>query len=278
MPTTTRTTSTTTAAPARPAARTGSASGVRALRRLTLTEGKLFLRDPSNAFFAVLFPALLLTVLGLVMPWADEPYDADDPILSQFTAITGYTPIVLALAVGTVAFTTFPTTIATYRQRGVLRRLSTTPLPPTRVLVAQVAVNLAALLVAAVLALLLGVVVVGVDLPEQPLLLVGAFVLSVLSAFAVGSLIAAVAPTGPSANGIGATVYFLSLFFAGVWLPLPIMPQVVQDIAQLTPLGAASQAMTAAWFGQPLPTVELLAMAAWAVLGVPLAARLFRWS
>lgn len=268
--------SATTTAPSRPATR--RASGARALRRLTLTEGKLFLRDPANAFFAIVFPGLLLTVLGLVMPWADQPYDDQDPILSQFTAITGYTPIVLALAVGTVAFTTYPTTIATYRQRGVLRRLSTTPLPPTRVLVAQVAVNLVALLVAAVLAFVLGVVVVGVEAPRQPLLLVAAFVLAVLAAFAVGSLIAAVAPTGPAANGIGATVYFMSLFFAGVWLPLPLMPDVVQTIAQFTPLGAASQAMSAAWFGQPFPGVELLALAAWAVVGIPVAAKLFRWS
>lgn len=268
---------TTTTAATRPAT-TRPASGARALRRLTLTEGRLFLRDPSNAFFAIVFPALLLTVLGLVMPWADQPYDDTDPILSQFTAITGYTPIVLSLAVGTVAFTTYPTTLATYRQRGVLRRLSTTPLPPTRVLVAQVAVNLAALLVAAVLAFVLGVVVVGVEAPTQPLLVVGAFVLAVVGAFAVGSLVAAVAPTGPAANGIGATVYFLSLFFAGVWLPLPLMPDVVQTIAQYTPLGAASQAMAAAWFGQPFPATELLVLAGWGLVGIPLAARLFRWS
>ena len=222
--------------------------------------------------------AVARAAFGWVRDEIAHPFDVDDPILSQFSAITGYAPTVLALAVGTVAFTTYPTTIATYRQRGVLRRLSTTPLPPTRVLVAQVAVNLAALLVAAVLAFVLGVVVVGVEVPTQPLLVVATFVLAVLSAFAVGSLIAAVAPTGPAANGIGATVYFMSLFFAGVWLPLPLMPDVVQTIAQWTPLGAASQAMSAAWFGQPFPATEVLAMAAWAVVGIPLAARSFRWS
>jgi len=267
---------TTTAAARTPG--TTTSSGARGLRRLTVTEGRLFVRDRGNAFFALVFPALLLTVLGLLMPWADEPYDAKDPVLRQFTAITGYTPIVLALAVATVAFTTYPTTMATYRQRGILRRLSTTPLPPSRVLVAQVGVNLGALLVAATLALVLGVTVVGVQGPEQPLLVVGAFVLAVLSAFAAGSLIAAVAPTGPTASGLGAMAYFLSLFFAGVWLPLPLMPDAVQDIAQLTPLGAASQAMAAGWFGQPFPGVELLVMAVWALVGIPLAARMFRWS
>ena len=47
--------------------------------RLTATEARLFLREPSGAFFAVLFPAVLLTVLGLVMPWADQPFDDHGP-------------------------------------------------------------------------------------------------------------------------------------------------------------------------------------------------------
>ena len=124
-------------------------------------------RDPSVLFFALVFPALLLTVLGLVMPWADEPYDETDPLLAAVTAITGYTPIVLSLAVATVAVSTFPAIIATYRQRGVLRRLSTTPVGPARLLVAQVVVNLVALLVAAALAVASGVLLLDISLPEQ---------------------------------------------------------------------------------------------------------------
>lgn len=248
-----------------------------ALARMTLVEARLFLRDPSVLFFALLFPALLLTVLGLVMPWADQPYD-DDPALAGISAITGYTPTVLSLAVGTVALSTFPAVVATYRQRGVLRRLSTTPVGPARLLVAQVAVNLATLVVAALLAVGAGVVVLGIATPRHVGTVLLAFLLAVLSTFALGSLVAALAPTAAAANGWGMTLYFVSLFFAGVWLPLPLMPDVVQTVAQWTPLGAATQAMTAAWVGQPFPGTHLLVMAVWAVLGLPLAVRLFRWT
>lgn len=263
-------------APAAPGPRPSARGG--ALARMTAVEARLFLRDPSVLFFGLVFPALLLTVLGLVMPWADEPYDSSDPLLAVVTAITGYTPIVLSLAVATVALSTFPAVVATYRQRGVLRRLSTTPVGPSRLLVAQVVVNLVTLAVAALLAVVAGVVVLGVSLPVRPLTVVLAFVLAVLSAFALGSLVAALAPTAAAANGWGMTLYFVSLFFAGVWLPLPLMPDAVQTIAGFTPLGAATQAMTAGWVGQPFPTAELLVMAAWAVVGTPLAVRLFRWT
>ncbi len=249
-----------------------------ALARMIAVEARLLVRDPSVLFFALLFPALLLTVLGLVMPWADQPYDDSDPLLAAVTAITGYTPIVLSLAVATVAVSTFPAIIATYRQRGVLRRLSTTPVGPARLLVAQVVVNLAALLLAAALAVTSGVLVLGISLPEQPATVLLAFLLAVLSAFALGSLVAARAPTAAAANGWGMTLYFLCLFFAGVWLPLPLMPDLVQDVAGYTPLGAATQAMTAGWVGQPFPGTEMLVMAVWALVGVPVAVRLFRWT
>ncbi|GEL46857.1 ABC transporter permease [Cellulomonas hominis] len=254
-----------------------SATSPRVLARVTAVEGRLALREPSNVFFAVLFPAVLLAVLGLAMPWGSAPYSEDDPLLSQINGITGYTPIVLTLAVGTVALSMYPITIATYRGTGVLRRLSTTPLPPSRLLIAQILVSVAALLVAAVLALVVGLLVVDVSAPTRPGVVLLAFVLTAAATFGVGSLIAARAPTAGAATGIGMTTYFVSLFFAGVWLPLPIMPEVVQRIAGWTPLGAGSQAMLAGWVGDALPVRELLVMAGWAVVLVPLAARLFRW-
>ncbi|WP_282947512.1 ABC transporter permease [Cellulomonas endometrii] len=254
-----------------------SATSPRVLARVTAVEGRLALRDPSNAFFAVLFPAVLLAVLGLTMPWGSTPFDESDPLLSQISGITGYTPVVLTLAVGTVALSSYPITIATYRGQGVLRRLSTTPLPPSRLLVAQILVNVAALLVAAVLAVAVGMLVVDVTAPEDPGVVLLAFLLTATSTFGLGSLIAARAPTAGAATGIGMTTYFVSLFFAGVWLPLPIMPDVVQEIAAWTPLGAGAQAMLDGWVGAGVPTRELLVMAAWTVALVPLAARIFRW-
>ncbi|VTR78541.1 ABC transporter permease [Cellulomonas hominis] len=254
-----------------------SATSPRVLARVTAVEGRLALRDPSNVFFAVLFPAVLLAVLGLAMPWGSTPFDDNDPLLSQINGITGYTPVVLTLAVGTVALSSYPIIIATYRGQGVLRRLSTTPLPPSRLLVAQILVHVAALLVAAVLAVAVGMLVVDVTAPEDPGVVLLAFLLAATSTFGVGSLIAARAPTAGAATGIGMTTYFVSLFFAGVWLPLPIMPDVVQEIAAWTPLGAGSQAMLDGWVGAGVPTRELLVMAAWTVVLVPLAARIFRW-
>src|SRR5690554_1869396 len=119
-------TTTTTTAPVRRTGPTRTNGPVhrRALVRMVRTEALLLLRDGGTAFFTLFFPAVLLVGLGLLMPWADEPF-GEGPELSSITAITGYTPIVLALAVGTAALSTMPTTLGGYREKGVLRRLST---------------------------------------------------------------------------------------------------------------------------------------------------------
>lgn len=267
-------TATTTGRPARPA---GTARSARVLAAVTVSEGRLYLREPAAVFFGLFFPAVLLVALGLLMPWAKEPF-GEAPPLSEITAITGYTPIVLALAIGTVAYTTFPPTMGTYREKGVLRRLSTTPLPSSRMLTAQLLVNLGMLVVASALAVVGGAVVLGVTMPRDPLVVLLVFVVAAAANMAVGALIAAVVPNQGAATGAGMLTYMTSLFFAGVWFPLPLMPEVVQTISRYTPLGAASQALAAGWYEGRFPGVELAVMAAWTLVMVPLAARLFRWT
>lgn len=264
-------------APVRASGPAGTARSPRVLAALTASEARLYLREPSAVFFGLFFPAVLLLALGLLMPWADEPF-GETPPLSEITAITGYTPIVLALAIGTVGYTTLPPTMGTYREKGVLRRLSTTPLPPSRLLVAQLLVNLAMLLIASTLAVLGGALLLDIGMPKDVGVTLLAFVVGAAASMSVGLLIAAVAPTAGAATGGGMLVYMTSLFFAGVWFPLPLMPEVVQTISRFTPLGAASQALAAGWYEGTFPGVELLVMAVWTAVMVPLAARLFRWT
>src|SRR5690348_1382273 len=110
--------------------------------RLITTEAKLYVREPLAAFFGILFPSVLLLVLGNAIPGFTQP--ADD--LGGRRPIDIYLPIVLALAIATVTMVTLLGTLALYRERGVLRRLSATPVSPVRLLVPQFVVNLGALI------------------------------------------------------------------------------------------------------------------------------------
>ena len=164
-----------------------------------------------------------------------------------------------------------------YRERGVLRRLQTTPIGPVRVLVARLAADLTVAVATVVLILAVARIGFGVPLPRQA----GGFVLAALLAAAAllgaGLLVAAIAPTGRVARGIGALLFYVMMFFAGLWLPIPNMPATLQHISHATPLGAAVPALTAATQGSLPTALQLLTMAGWAAAFGLAAARFFRW-
>lgn len=104
-----------------------------------------------------------------------------------------------------------------------------------------------------------------------------AALLAAAALLGAGLLVAAVAPTGRVARGIGALLFYPMMFFAGLWLPIPSMPAVLQHISHATPLGAAVPALTAAAEGSMPTALQLGTLAAWAVALGLTAARFFRW-
>jgi ABC-2 type transport system permease protein len=101
--------------------------------------------------------------------------------------------------------------------------------------------------------------------------------LGACSLLAVGLLIGSVAPTANTGQGIGMLLYFPLLFFAGVYIPIEVMPDGIRTISSYTPAGAAVQALSDSWTGSTPQTSSLLVMLAYAVVAGALAVRLFRW-
>jgi len=244
-----------------------------ALTKLIAVEAKLFAREPLALFWGLAFPALLLFALGQFFPGFRDP--SSD--LGGYRMVDLYAPIILSLGLATLAFTTLPAILSTYRERGVLRRLSTTPVHPARLVVAQLIVQVVIAALGCLLAVAVGVVVFDIMIPQNLAGFALAFVLAAASMFAVGLLIGAVAPTVASGQGIGMAVYFPMLFFAGVYFPRQAMPDGLRAVSDLTPSGAAVQALGDAWGGLAPTTSSLLVMAAIAVGASMLATMIFRW-
>ncbi|WP_265522941.1 ABC transporter permease [Oerskovia flava] len=253
-------------------------TGRRGFGAMLATEARLWLREPGTVFFALAFPTVLLLGVGFAIPGMRDPITGAEPPWEGLVAIAAFVPIVLAAAIATPALTTMPVHIATFREKGVLRRLSTTPMRPQAILLAHLVINLVAVTVAAVLALVVAQLAFGLPVPESTGTVVLSFVLAVAAMYSLGTLIAARASTASTASAIGTLVYFPLLFLSGLWTPGPMMPEAVERVAQFTPLGAAAQAMTAGWFVQDFPTLQVVVMAAWTAVLLPLGVKLFRWS
>lgn len=256
---------------------TRSHTGTRGLSTLVRAETTLFLRDRGNVFFVVVFPTVLLVGMGFAIPGMRDPItDLPEPWLG-LRAVDLFAPLMLCVTAATAGLTTVPAYLASYRETGVLRRMSTTPMRPQGVLAAQAVVQLVGVAFGGALALAVARLVFGTPMPANPALAVLVFVLAVAAMFGIGVLIGGLAPRAVTASGLGMLIYFPMLFLAGLWTPGPLMPDVVERIATYSPLGAAAQAMNQAWFGSGLPWVQLFVMVGWAVLMFTIAARTFRW-
>jgi ABC-2 type transport system permease protein len=238
-----------------------------AFGKLVQNEGRYAWRVPVGLLMGVAIPVLALVIMGLI-PGANKPVKS----LDGLTVFGTYFPVFIAIALGMIGLISLPGHLADYRQQGILRRMSTTPVPPAWMLAAQVVINLAlAVLVTA------GLAGFGLGAPRQPGGFALALMLTIAAMFAIGLWIAAIARTTNYAALMGNLIFFPMLFFAGLWYPLQEMPAVLRDIANWTPLGASVQALQDSMRGVFPSASLLLALAAWAVVFGVLAVRFYRW-
>jgi ABC-2 type transport system permease protein len=237
---------------------------------LARTELVLFLREPATTLFGILLPSAILAGLGSV-PALSEPSEMFGGM--RFTDY--FAPSLLAISIAVLGLQTLPVGLASYREKGILRRLSATPVSPRAVLVAQLAINLATAALGTALMVAVAVGVFGVPFPRHPLGFAAAFLLGTAAVFSLGLVAAAFAPKARTATTIGTILFMLTQFFAGVYLPKFLLPQAVVEIGAYVPPGIT--AFQDAWTGDGPQPVQLLVMAAVAVVATAVAARFFRW-
>ncbi|MFF2964391.1 ABC transporter permease [Streptomyces sp. NPDC057963] len=236
------------------------------------TETRLFLREPGALFWVVVFPTALLTILGLIPSFGEHKDE-----LGGRRVIDLYVPVAVLLAMIMSGLQAMPPVLTGYRERGILRRMSTTPVPPSALLTAQIALHGAAALGSAALAMAVGRIAFGVALPGQPFGYVLALLLATASVLGLGALLCALSRTTKASAAVSSVVYLAMMFTAGVWIPVQTMPDTLRRIVEATPFGAASQALDRAASGGWPGWVQLGVMALWAALVTLLATRLFRW-
>jgi ABC-2 type transport system permease protein len=243
-----------------------------AFGQLLACEARIAWRVPVGLLLGVAAPIVVLVVLGSI-PGTNVPVNR----LGGRTYFSVYFPVVISLVIAALSLISLPMHLANYREQGVLRRISTTPVPPSWMLAAQVVVNLGLAAVALGAVIVAGTVAFGLDAPRAPGGFVLALVLTVSAMFAIGLWISAVARTTGAAGAMGQLLLYPLLFAAGLWIPREIMSPVLRRIGDFTPLGASVQSLQDAMQGT-FPSAEALAvLIGWTVVLGALALRFFRW-
>jgi ABC-2 type transport system permease protein len=238
---------------------------------IVLSESRIARRLPLGLLVGVVLPTVILVIIGS---------EAKDRVhlkaLGGLTTFNAYVPIFLVMVIAALAFYGLPIPLAIYRDQGILRRLSVTPVPPAWVLAAQLVLNVCFTVVELIILLVVATTGFGIAAPKSAGGLVLALSLTIAAAFAIGLWVSAIAR--PRTAGILAALCFFPLMFlAGLFLPRAEMPRALLDISNFSPLGAAVQAIQDALVSGFPPIAPLLVLPGYAIVFGALAVRFFRW-
>jgi len=232
-------------------------------------ELRTLLRNGEQLLLTLIIPVLLLVVFS------------SEALISvgHGSRIGFIAPGILALAVMSTSFTSLAIGTAFERRYGVLKRLGATPLSRSGLIGAKaltvLTVQAGQIVLIVIVSALLGwqPVVTAVSVLSALLVIVaGSAAFSGLAMLMAGTLRAEA--TLAAAN----LIYLLLLGVGGVVFPLSKFPADARPVLRLLPAGAMSDGLRSVLrYGAGLPVRDLVVLAVWAVIGLGLAARTFRW-
>jgi ABC-2 type transport system permease protein len=234
--------------------------------RLLAAELRLLGRDPLTLTFVLVFPIVTMLIIG--GSFGTQPDDAF-PVNPSHWYVASYFTVVI----GATGLIMLPVHIASYRERGVLRRFAASGFPRWSFALAQLAIGLIAIAVAGVLLLAVAAPVYGVPHVESPLRVGAGILVGSLAFVSIGVLLGTLLPSARAAQAIGLLLFFPS-FLLGVGGPPPaVMSDALSSIAAWLPLALANQAIREPWLGIGHATTALALTVAIGAVATALAAR-----
>ena len=246
---------------------------MKSLLKMTWMETKLFLREPVGAFFTLVFPLMFLFLFGSI--YGNAPLKELNGQGSVDISVPAYTAMIIATT-GLVGLTI---TMASYRENGVLRRLRTTPINPLIVLIAQVIVLFMMTALGMILLIIAGKLVYHLRFEGNALNVLAGFILSSLSFFAIGFVLAGLMPTARTAQVVGMVILYPMLFLSGAGFPRELLPDSILKISKFLPLTYVVTLLRGLWVGDPLSKhlTDVIVLAGILLVGLLISIKTFRW-
>lgn len=245
-------------------------------------ELKQFFRERDSMVFTFFFPVIMLFIFGSV--FSDQDLPGGVTFTQYFTAGMIASGIVLSsfqqLAIG----------IAVERDEGALKRLRGTPMPPAAYFLGKVGGVLVTSVIQSAILLACGAVLFGLELPssvELWLRFAWIFALGTSAGTVVGIAYSSIVRSARSAAAVVTPVVIVLQFISGVFFTYDSLPSWMQNASAFFPLKWLTQGMRSVFLPESFAAQEVtgswelgrtaLVLAAWAVAGLVLCLRTFRW-
>jgi ABC-2 type transport system permease protein len=239
------------------------------------------LRTPRTIIFTIAFPVILLVLFNSMFDAGGREM-ATLPSDVKLSAQAYFTAGIIAYAAALSTFTTLAVSLTTQREKGQLKRYRGTPMPPWTFIAGQILRAEAQALTMAALLLAIGAIAYGIPIPASTF---PAFVLYLLLGTAtlcsLGIALSAYTPTPDAASTIAPFSVVILSFVSGVWIPVDQLPEWLEAIGRIFPLYhlalGLQTTLAPAASGSGLELGNVAVLAVWALIGVRIASRRFRW-
>jgi ABC-2 type transport system permease protein len=235
--------------------------------RLIRAELTLLRRDPLVLTFVVAFPVVTMLIIGGAFGTAPDPaFDNTNPA-------HWYVASYLTVVIGAIGLVMTPVHLASYRERGVLRRFAVAGFPRWSFAVAELVTGLIMTVVACTLLLIVALPVYGLPPLHSAWRVLLALSIGAVCFVGIGVLLGSVLRSARSAQAVGLLLFFPSFLLGAGGPPPHVMGSAVRTVSGPLPLTLLTNAVREPWLGIGSATTSLIALAGITVLVTAVAAR-----
>jgi ABC-2 type transport system permease protein len=255
-------------------------SGLRRFGSVLGASLAMYVREKAALFWVIVFPIALMLLFGSI--WGGFKLNPADP--NSLTAISFMAPGLIVLSLMSNGLIGNAETMATYRERGILRRIQATPMPVWQWLLTHIVTGAIIMVGQAVLMIATSVLVFNARYDAWGLIAaIPAVVLGAVMFMAMGQMVAAVVTKAKTVAVVAQVINVPLMFLGGLWSPISQLPEWMQGFSKLLPsamMGDLVRAPMTSTLGLEtnLPLlVSFAGVIAYLVVSVALAVRFFKW-
>jgi len=254
--------------------------------RTGLSRGRLevvgFFRERQAVVFVFALPAILLVLLGSIFGHDAAGYGVS--VGQLFTAG------MIAGGIGSTSFQNLGLTISAERERGTLKRLRGTPMPPAAYFIGKIVLVFVCTVAEVVVLIAVGMAFYHLRLPTSAAswwTLAWVFALGTVACSLIGIAMSSLPSSAKNSFPVITLPFLVLQFISGVYVPFTNVPPWLQHIAAIFPLKWMSQGLRSVFLPARAAILEpahswqhgatALVLLAWIAAGLVLCLTTFRW-
>lgn len=202
--------------------------------------------------------------------------DTNEVSLAKF-----YFPNFLAISVLWLSIFATALTLVRDRESKILLKIGTTPVNPLFFIGAIVFWRLMVGSIQSLLFYIVGVLLMKIGIPANPILTIPAFLLGNAVFIAMGLMIASLSRSLQSAEVISQLINFAMMFFSGVFFIPTMIPSILKKVAYIFPLHYLADLYRQVLFGYPSPMsvyIDMIVLSFTGIVFTYVAYRNWRWA